>query len=94
MFAVDLTFNNSSFPSSFNYLFIKGVLVIDRQILIQVLILPINLGGCGLNLTVANNIIFIEPQIDATMVAQVELVASFEIYINDSLMFINYVLCK
>lgn len=37
---------------------------------IQVLVMPIISGARGLNLTVANHIIFIEPQLDASQLAQ------------------------
>lgn len=35
------------------------------------LVIPTSCGARGLNLTVANHVIFVEPQLDATQLAQV-----------------------
>ncbi|VDD93016.1 unnamed protein product [Enterobius vermicularis] len=37
---------------------------------VQVLVIPTSCGARGLNLTVANHVIFVEPQLDATQLAQ------------------------
>uniref|UniRef100_A0A8R1U2N9 RING-type domain-containing protein n=1 Tax=Onchocerca volvulus TaxID=6282 RepID=A0A8R1U2N9_ONCVO len=37
---------------------------------IELLVIPMNLGARGLNLTVANHIIFVEPQMDISQIAQ------------------------